>query len=382
MKPLRRLLVTQFLTAVSDNMILLATIYVITKNELGLFYTGIVQAAFFIAYILLAPHASILSEKLPKSTTLWIGNVVKVTGAVFLFFGLDPALSYAIVGIGACIYGPSKYAILTELTSTKEELYRANGLVEGSTIVAILLGTVTGGLLVSKSFELAMGVIVLLYVISFIFAYILPRGPVSNVSFKGTWKNFGRDTLALMKIPAARTSVIGTSNFWMNSAVLRLAVLAWIPIAFGVGADVASYYMGVSAIGIMIGAVLSPKIIPLNKLSYLLYMGVGLSGSLVFLALFPHQIFTALFLLAIGVCGGMFQVPLNTTLQQTGHTVGSGKIIAIQNFFENIMMLTGTLLYTGALKLNVDIPYIMIGFALVFVSVSIYISRSYKKINL
>ena len=381
MKPLHRLLATQFLTAVADNMILLATIYVIFENKLGLFYTGIVQASFFIAYILLAPYASILSEKLPKANTLWIGNIVKLTGAAFLFFGLDPALSYAIIGIGACIYGPSKYAILKELTETKEALYRANGLVEGSTIVAILLGTVVGGMLVNISFTLAMAVIVAFYIVSFIFAYLLPRGSVSDVSFKGTWKHFWRDTVALMKIPAARTSVIGTSNFWMNSAVLRLAVLAWIPIAFGVGSDVASYYMGVTAIGIMLGAVLSPKIIPLNQLSLLLYMGIGLSGALFFLALFPHKILTAVFLLLIGLCGGMFQVPLNTTLQQTGDEVGSGKIIAIQNFFENILMLAGTLLYTTALRMDIDIPYIMMGFALIFLCISVYVNRSYKRLG-
>lgn len=383
-KPLYRLLLTQFLTAMADNMVLMATIFIIhdtIKNGLANVYVGIVQAAFFVAFVLLAPFAGVLSEKIPKSTTLWIGNILKLIGAGFLLMGVDPALSYAIVGIGACIYGPGKYAILRELTSNEKELYRANGMVEGSTIVAILLGTVSGGILSAKSVSLAMTIIIILYALSFFFAWILPKGGVSDVSFRHTWKNFGKDIGSLWKIPAARTSIFGTSNFWMTSSVLRLSVLAWVPIALSMSDDKASLYMGVSAIGIMTGAVLSPKLIPLNRLSRLLFIGGGMGLAVALVGFLPHIILTGVILFIAGFCGGSFMVPLNTTLQEKGASVGSGKIIAIQNFFENLLMLTGTLIYTGLLKINVEIPFILLGFGISFILVSTYVRTSYKKLE-
>lgn len=360
-------------------MILMATIYVITQNALGNVYVGIVQASFFVAYVLLAPYAGVLSEKLPKSNTLWLGNILKFGGALLLLGGIDPAVSYALIGIGACVYGPSKYAILRELTTTEQQLYKANGLIEGSTIVAVLIGTVLGGVLVANSFTLAMTVILICYVLSFLFAWILPKGATSEVSFRNTWRNFYKDISTLWKIKEARTSMIGTSNFWMTSTVLRLAVLAWIPVALSVTDEKASYYMGISAIGIMLGAIMSPRLIPLDKLKRLLFIGGGMALAIIIVGWTPHWIVTAVILFIAGFFGGSFMIPLNTTLQEKGKHVGSGKTIAIQNFFENILMLSGTLLYTGALKLNVDMPIVLTVFGVMFLTISIFVSRSFSK---
>ncbi|PLS19564.1 lysophospholipid transporter LplT [Bacillus sp. M6-12] len=381
MKSLHKLLITQFLTALADNAILMATVFIITEQALGNVYVAIVQACFFIAYALLAPYAGILSEKIPKSNTLWMGNALKLLGASLLFMGVNPAVSYAIVGIGACIYGPGKYAILREITKDEQELYKANGLVEGSTIIAILLGTVLGGFLSAKSLMLAMIVIMACYVLSFIFALILPKGEVSDVKFSRAWRDFGRDVATLVKIKEARTTMIGTSSFWMTSSVLRLAMIAWIPIALGIGTDTASLYMGVSAIGIMVGAFLSPKIIKLEKVQKVVYLGVGMSLAISVVGWLPYAVPIALILFIAGFCGGAYMIPLNTILQEKGTVVGNGKTIAIQNFFENILMFSGTLLYSGALKAGVEIPNIMIGFGVFFLIVSLFVGTQFKSIK-
>lgn len=379
-KPLNRLLITQFLSALADNMILMATIHVITAKALGNVYVGIVQAAFFVAYILLAPYAGVLSERVHKSSVLWIGNVLKLIGAILLSFGLDPALSYAIVGIGACLYSPGKYGILKELTNNENDLYKANGMVEGSTIVAILLGTVLGGFLSTHSFPLAMTVIMAFYGLSFLFAWVLPKGSVTNVSFSSAWKSFGQDISVLWRIPQAKSSLIGTSSFWMISSVLRLAMIAWIPIALHLsGEDKASLFMGVSAIGIMIGAITSPKIIPLARLKRLALLGTGMAVAIGFVGFLPQMILTGAILFVAGFLGGVYVIPLNTILQERGQPVGTGKTIAIQNFFENIMMLTGTLIYTGALHIGIDIPLILVFFAVIFVIVVYYVRTAFKK---
>ncbi|WCK57318.1 lysophospholipid transporter LplT (plasmid) [Aneurinibacillus sp. Ricciae_BoGa-3] len=378
--PLNRLLITQFLSAMADNAILMATLHVIIQNQLGSVYLGIVQASFFFSYVLLAPYVSVLSERIPKAKLLWVGNLFKLLGAICLLIGVNPAVAYAIVGVGACIYSPGKYAILQEkaYTRTPQELYRANGLIEGSTIVAILIGTIIGGFLSTSSFLLAMVVILSCYMVSFMFAWILPNGEVSNVSFRHTWKHFGQDIVSLIHVQKSKSALLGTSSFWMTSSVLRLAMLSWIPLALHLsGEDKSSLFMGISAIGIMIGAVLSPRLIPLSTLKRLLLFGGGMGLTVAMVCLFPHMVLTVVILFFAGFFGGVYMIPLNTILQESGGVVGTGKTIAIQNFFENLMMFTGTLVFTGLMKVGISIPIIMVGFGITFFFIAFYVKHDY-----
>jgi LPLT family lysophospholipid transporter-like MFS transporter len=368
LKNMHKLLLSQFLSALADNAILMATLNIITSKALGAAYMGIVQASFFVAYIILAPYASVLSERIPKSNVLMWGNAFKLIGVVMLALYLDPALAYAVVGIGACIYSPGKYGILRELTKSSDELYKANGLVEGSTIVAILIGTVLGGFLSTYSITLLLIVIALSYVVSWLLAIWLPKGTVSEVSFKGAWKIFFVDIKSLWVIPEVKISLLGTSSFWMSSAVLRLGMLAWIPIALHlVGEDKASLFMGVSAVGIMFGAIASPKLIPLTKQRIAFAFGIAMALVIMLVGFIPQMYVTGALLFFAGFLGGTYVIPLNTTLQEKGKHVGSGKVIAIQNFFENFAMVAGTLVYTQLVHMSIGIPYILLGMGAVLV---------------
>lgn len=378
MNALMKLLITQFLSAFADNAILMATIQVILDDRLPQSYIGLVQGSFFIAYALLAPFAGGLSEKIPKSNVLWLGNSIKIVGAIFLLMHTNPVLAYGIVGIGACIYGPGKYAILREITKTQDELYKANGYVEGSTIIAILLGTVVGSFLATQSIALTMTVIMVVYIVSLLFALWLPKGDVSNVMLRFVFRDFFRDIMTLGKLKKARVSIVGTSMFWMTSSVLRLGMVAWIPLALGIGQDQASLYVGVSAIGIMFGALFSSKFIPLTQLTRLLYVGVGMALSVSAVGFLPFSIAIVLLLFIGGFCGGMFMIPLNTIVQEEGIVIGSGKTIAIQNFFENVLMFGGSMLFAGALHIGIGIPFVLLIVGGIFGMTAFFVSVQYK----
>ncbi len=70
---------------------------------------------------------------------MMFANSLKLLGAASICFGINPFVGYTLVGIGAAAYSPAKYGILGELT-TGDKLVKANGLMESSTIAAILLG--------------------------------------------------------------------------------------------------------------------------------------------------------------------------------------------------------------------------------------------------
>src|SRR5204862_8021152 len=90
------------------------------------------------------------ADALPKGRVMFVANGIKVLGCLLMLFGGSPLLSYAIVGLGAAAYSPAKYGILTELLPASQ-LVKANGWIEGLTILSIILGIVLGGSLVGHA---------------------------------------------------------------------------------------------------------------------------------------------------------------------------------------------------------------------------------------
>jgi LPLT family lysophospholipid transporter-like MFS transporter len=88
---------------------------------------------------------------------MMFANSLKLLGAASICFGFNPFIGYTLVGIGAAAYSPAKYGILGELT-TGDKLVKANGLMESSTIAAILLGSVAGGVLADWHVLAALGI--------------------------------------------------------------------------------------------------------------------------------------------------------------------------------------------------------------------------------
>ena len=110
------LLLAQFLTAFADNAILFAAFALITQEMVrGEWYQSALQASFLLAFVLLAPWVGRLADSRAKSSVLVIGNGVKAMGALLMWLQLEPLIAYAVVGIGAAIYGPAKYGILPEM---------------------------------------------------------------------------------------------------------------------------------------------------------------------------------------------------------------------------------------------------------------------------
>ena len=106
----------------------------------------LLQEFFVGAYILLAPFAGPFADAFPKGRVMLVSNGLKLAGALGMWMGLNPFLTYGLVGLGAAAYSPAKYGILSELVPP-ELLVKANGLLESSTIAAILSGAIAGGAL-------------------------------------------------------------------------------------------------------------------------------------------------------------------------------------------------------------------------------------------
>ena len=82
---------------------------------------------------------------------MFVANAVKLLGCIAMLMGMHPLFAYGLVGVGAAMYSPAKYGILTEYLP-HQKLVVANGWMEGLTVAAIILGAILGGIMVGTRF--------------------------------------------------------------------------------------------------------------------------------------------------------------------------------------------------------------------------------------
>lgn len=390
LQPLQALYFTQFLSAFADNMILFVIANLLRENGFSPAMLALVSISFFLPYIFLAPLVGPFADKHPKSFVLVIGNLIKALG-VLLLFVIDHTsilllmLCYFTVGVGAVVYSPAKYGILPELTKNEDELFHANARIEAYTIIAILTGIGGGGAIASMTATLtSSGICLLLYLFSLAMTFFIPRiKGNAALRYRTESRRFFLDFRTLMKRPDTSFALLGTGAFWMSSAVLRVAVLAWIPVALGIDPESfsVSLILATTSIGIITGAFLAPRLIPLQQFSRSLTYGFGM---FLIIVLFPwiHVTFVAIcFLLLVGFMGGVFIIPMNTILQEEGKKlVGSGKTIAIQNFIENFLMALGSGIYYLIVYTGISISGAIVGQALLLLLFLVYLANHRKKL--
>lgn len=336
--------IAQFISALADNALLFAAIALLKSYAAPSWQIPMLQEFFVLAFILLAPFVGPFADGFPKGRVMLIANILKLLGAAAMFAGVNPLIAYGMVGIGAAAYSPAKYGILSELVSANK-LVKANGLMEGSTIIAILLGAVLGGKLADISISIALISICGCYFLAAIVNTLIPRLPIARPDTKFQPFKLAKEFFEALKLLSynkdARFSLIGSSIFWGTGSTLRLLLVAWVPVALSMNdLSMPANLSGAVAIGIAIGAALAAKFVTLKNINRVLPAGLLIGVFIMLFAYTTHLYATIALLMLIGVSGGFYVVPLNALLQERGHeTVGAGNAVAVQNFFENFCML-------------------------------------------
>lgn len=344
-------LVAQFLSALADNALLFAAIAMLKAHAAPSWQTPMLQETFVVAFIFLAPFVGPFADAWPKGRVMLVANAMKFAGAASMLLGLHPLIAYNLVGIGAAAYSPAKYGILSELVG-KDKLVKANGLMEGSTIVAILLGAVVGGKLADASVTTALTAICVCYLLAAVANALIPRLPVAHklghFSPRVLVRDFWVALTTLFRNKDSRFSLLGTSVFWGSGSTLRLLLVAWVPVALGItDLSMPANMSGAVAIGIALGAAGAASFVSLDKINRVLPSGIMIGLVIVAFAHMTNLYAAIALLVLVGACGGFYVVPLNALLQEKGHeTVGAGHAVAVQNFFENFAMLGLVGLYT------------------------------------
>lgn len=361
----------QFLSAFGDNALLFATLALIKQQMYPDWSQPILQMAFVATYIILAPFVGQIADSFSKGRVMMVANGLKLAGALVICFGLNPFLGYTLVGIGAAAYSPAKYGILGEITSG-DKLVKANGLMEASTIAAILVGSVAGGLLADWHIVAALALCAVVYGAAVVANLYIPRLPAAHKV--ASWhprvmgSTFFNACVVLWRDGQTRFSLIGTSLFWGAGVTLRFLLVLWVPVALGISDNATPTMLNAMvAIGIVVGAGAAARFVTLETVKRCMPAGILIGIAVAFFAVQTSMLNAYGVLLVIGVLGGFFVVPLNALLQERGkRSVGAGNAIAVQNLGENTAMLLMLGLYSLVVKSGVPVIGVGIGFGVVF----------------
>jgi len=392
----------QFFSSLADNALLFVAIdLLINMNSPG-WITPLLKLSFTLFYVLLAAFVGAFADSMPKGKVMFVSNLIKVGGCMLMFAHVHPLVAYAVVGFGAAVYSPAKYGILTELLPA-EKLVAANGWVEGLTVMSIIFGTVLGGALVGDRLssvllgfdfpfidtgietptEAALCVVVVIYALAAIFNTRIPdtgcvyghqqRNPIKLIS------EFANCCGLLWKDKLGQISLAVTTLFWGAAQTLQFIVLEWANRTLKLSYEQATSLVGVVAIGVAVGAVLSARSITLRRSLTVIPVGIAMGVIVMGMTLVKSVALAYPLLVLVGLLGGFFLVPMNALLQHRGHVLMSaGHSIAVQNFNENLSILTMLAAYSLMLRGHMNLNVIIMIFGMFLAGTMLMILRRHK----
>jgi len=397
----------QFFSSLADNALLVVAIALLIDLHAPAYLTPMLKFVFVLFYVILAPFVGAFADSMPKGRVMFISNTIKILGCGLLFIAAHQYFAmaaYAVVGLGAAAYSPAKYGILTELLPP-EKLVIANGWIEGLTVASIVLGTVMGGILITpavasvlmefnfpiidtgidSALESSILLIAIIYAIAALFNLYIPNTGVDHrIPKKNPFyliHEFTHCIKLLWTDKLGQISLAVTTLFWGAGATLQFIVLKWAEVALNYPLNQAAQLQGVVAVGIAIGAIMAARWISLRHSVKVIPLGIAM-GMVVMAMILVKDLWIAIVLLTlIGGLAGFFVVPMNALLQHRGHILmGAGHSIAVQNFNENLSILTMLSLYAVLILLEVHIYTVIVAFGL-FVSVMMALIRKWHLLN-
>lgn len=401
------IMAAQFFSSLADNALLVVAIALLIDLHAPAYLTPILKFVFVLFYVILAPFVGAFADSMAKGRVMFISNTIKITGCGLLFLATHQYFAlaaYAVVGLGAAAYSPAKYGILTELLPA-EKLVIANGWIEGLTVASIVLGTVMGGVLITPSVaEILLGfdfpvidtgidsalessilLIAVIYAVAAIFNLYIPNTGVDHrIPKKNPFyliHEFGHCVRLLWTDKLGQISLAVTTLFWGAGATLQFIVLKWAEVALDYPLNKAAQLQGVVALGIAVGAVMAARWVSLRQSVKVIPLGVAMGVVVMAMTLVSDLWIAIALLTVIGGLAGFFVVPMNALLQHRGHILmGAGHSIAVQNFNENLSILTMLLMYAALIWFDVHIYTVIVAFG-AFVSITMIMVRKWHLLN-
>ncbi len=399
---------TQFFGAFNDNLfksaITLIFVYGgLVAAEATDIVVNLAAGLFILPFFLFSSLAGQIADKYEKARLVRIIKVyeilVAIAGAAAVLMESVPLMLTVLflLGTQSTFFGPLKFSILPQQLAPSE-LIGGNAQIEMGTFVAILLGTLMGGVVAALDDVVLWlsGGVVAVAVIGYIAARFIPVTPATSPDLKIGWNLFAETGRMLKMARRDRTvflSILGISWFWLLGA----AVLAQIPnlvrVYMNGGTTVVTLILSVFTIAVAAGSLACEKLSgPRIEIGLVPVGAAGLSIAGIDLyfavagasALEPRQWLE--FLAAdgstrvlfdvglMGFFGGLFIVPLYALIQSRTPAPQRARIIAVNNIFNALFMVTVSLAAVVLIGLvGMTIPDFLLMLAVMNIAVACFI---------
>ena len=402
------LFLTQFFGAFNDNafkfaMLTLISYHLSLSQAQSEHKQAIASALFILPFFFFSATAGQLADKFNKARLVWFIKLFEVLlvsiGGMAFYFGSTRLLMLTLMGLGvhSTFFGPIKYSILPDQLS-RAELLGATALIEASTFLAILLGTILGTLSVTgvKSGSTYAIILTVIVALAGLFSsWFIPPSFSTASDLQVDW-NIWRATQQMIRdvLVNKRTvpAIFAISWFWLVGAVILTKLPDYTNYVLRANPDVFAVFLSLFSIGIALGSMAINRLLAgKSTLHYVphamillslftgdLYWASPVKVDAMSLQTIPHffsgfnhwRIAMDLFLLAFS--GGLFVVPLYTYLQVVSEVAMRSRTIAANNIMNALFMVMGTCLVILLLRFHATIPQVFLILALLNSAVAIF----------
>ena len=396
---------TQFAGAFNDNVFknVLMLLLAFRATEAGNTHVLMNLAAglFILPFFLFSALAGQIADRFEKSKLIRIIKLAEIlimgAGAAALLAGSTASLLALLflMGTQSAFFGPVKYSIMPQHLK-ETEIIGGNALVEMGTFVAILLGTIAGGLLIQGPMIIPAVVVVAVAIAGWIASRRIPEAEAASPGLKLDFNVLSQSVKTMgyaRKDRVVFLSILGISWFWFLGACYVTQIPAWTKTVLHSSASVATLLLAMFSIGIGAGSMLCEYLsgkkveyglVPIGSLGLSLF-GIHLaSAGTLEAAAAPYTLMGFLMakgsfpilldLLLIGIFGGLYIVPLFAIVQTRSKKEVRSRIIAANNILNALFMVGAAImggLFLGLLGLS--IPALFLTLALMNIAVVVYI---------
>jgi 1-acyl-sn-glycerol-3-phosphate acyltransferase len=400
---------TQFLGAGNDNVYKNALIIFVAFHAARLTtldpnaLVNLAGAVFIAPFVLLSATSGQIADKVEKSRLIrWIKlfEIAIMVVGLAGFWRQNLTLMFtalALLGVHSALFGPVKYAILPQHLKP-EELIGGNGLVEMGTFVAILLGTIAGGVVVAIEPNgpiLACALAIAVAVAGYLVSRGIPHTPAVAPDLAINWNPFSETWRNLRIAQENRVvwlSMLGISWFWFYGAIFLAQFAGFSRDVLGGNEHVVTFLLALFSVGIGVGSLLCERLsgrkielglVPFGSIGLTLFAAdlwlasdslhaTGLAGLDAFFAK-PAHWRVAADLVLIGLFGGFYIVPLYALIQERSAPSHRSRIIAANNILNAVFIVASAGIAVALLGVGLSIPQLFLVNALMNAAVAIFI---------
>jgi 1-acyl-sn-glycerol-3-phosphate acyltransferase len=404
------LFVTQLLGAFNDNLFKNALVLLVTYQAATLavmrpeVLVNLCGGVLILPFFLFSATAGQLADKYERSRIVRLVKLLEVgimllgaLGFVLHSLGLLLATLF-LLGTHSAFFGPVKYALLPQHLR-QEELIGGNGLVEFGTFVAILAGTIAGGILMSDAsgIYLAPACAIAVAALGYLASRLLPHSPAPDPGLRLNWNPLSETWGTLRFVwpnRAVFNSLLGISWFWFVGALLLAQLPAYAKDYLGGAPAVVTLLLATFSVGVGTGSLLTERLsghkveiglVPFGSIGITLFAfdlwlaspGAATGSHFSAAQFLSHDgsLRVLLDLFFLGMFGGFYIVPLYALIQSRTEATHTSRVIAANNILNALFMVVAAGFGALLLARGLSIPQLFLVTALLNAAVAFYIYR-------